>query len=178
VTTQIPDQPGRVGSVLDPAGMECGTCGRRMPCVAPQPPLQECAECIRRRRDAIPQLAARFERILLDMVHNERYTGADLYEEALRRTLVVPCGLVLGVDADRTLRAHTIVDKLNVERLERRVAELNQEVRAAIRDGRRQAAEMLRRWCNERTVPSRYRREGVQAAVDALDPPSRQESGR
>lgn len=51
--------------------------------------------------------------------------------------------------------------------------EARRETDRAWREGGRQSGRELRQWCNEYTVPSRLRREGVLLAADKLDPPER-----
>jgi hypothetical protein len=43
------------------------------------------------------------------------------------------------------------------------------ELAAKLAEARADAAAGLRRWCNERTVPSRYRRDGVELAAQWLE---------
>lgn len=120
-------------------------------------------------------LADKLSAILSRYVHDPagmKYRGNDLYEHALRELLSsASSGFITTRQATNTLNAHTVVDKGNLARAEERYGDLYQRYVALGRDSARLAANTLRHWCNERTVPSRLRREGVTLAADLLDPP-------
>lgn len=114
----------------------------------------------------------------------------DFYAELLRRTLGYrpageQCdggqprpyeqlrlgrGLTTQAEADYTRDSHTIVDRLNRERAEQQVMEMRAEVSRVYREAAKDLAAMIRNRCNDRTVPSRFRREGVAWAADIIDP--------
>lgn len=136
-------------------------------------------------------LARRMAEVMVDMLHKENFHGTDQvrYAEGLRRALAYhPAGdgsggralpydslgrgfgLTTQAEADHTRESHTIVDRLAREAAEKKVAEMRAEVARVYREARGDVADYLRSRCNERSVPSKYRREGVAWAADMLDP--------
>lgn len=135
-------------------------------------------------------LARAFQRHQVDLVHREDgWSGDEFYAEALRRTFgwsandgsdgrrelpyetVRPTtGLTTLGEADHTRESHTIVDRMNREAAERRAAEAQAESRAVIREAAQRLADYIRGRCNERSVPAKFRREGVALAADWIDP--------
>jgi hypothetical protein len=136
------------------------------------------------------KLAARLQDEQSKMVHHEgaQPYGNEFYAEALRRafgyqrqdgtdgrdlpydTVSPSTGLTTVAEADHLRESHTIVDRLNSERANEEVKRMHAEVRRVYREARRDLAKELRTWCNERSVPSRFRREGVLLAADRLNP--------
>jgi hypothetical protein len=135
------------------------------------------------------RIAERMLDVQRAMVHDEQWTGPGFYAEMLRRTfeytpagqpdafqrvlsyeqIRVP-GLTTQAEADHTRDGHTIIDRLNRERAEQQVTEMRAEVQRVYREAGADLAKLIRSRCNERTVPSRYRREGVEWAADLIDP--------
>jgi hypothetical protein len=133
-------------------------------------------------------LASALIRAKSGMAHN--MPDVDFYAELLRRTfeyrtadeqrdreralpyehLKVGLGLTTQAEADYTRDSHTFVDRHNRERAEQQVKEMRAEVSRVYREAAKDLAEMIRQRCNDRTVPSRYRREGVAWAADLIDP--------
>lgn len=162
----------RRGSVLVPEGMRCGTCAEPMPCVAPVTPLQECAACIRSRRDAVPELLDAFRQAQAKRVHGSNGGAQDwraMEIDALRAALG-QCGFVTPVERKRE-------ERFTIFHLEQRIEDLHRQLHNARVENARaksevfhQAAEAIRRSVNDRTMPSRYRREGALTAADWIDP--------
>lgn len=135
-------------------------------------------------------IAARFLEVQRRMIHEENYSGGDHFAEALRRTfgyraaneqrdgerslsyehLIAGQGLTTDAAADWVRGAHTFADRHNREASEKQVKELRAEIGRIYREAGKDLAEMLRNRCNEVSVPSRYRREGVAWAADLIDP--------
>jgi hypothetical protein len=126
-------------------------------------------------------IASRLQHHMNQMVHVEGWSGPDFYAEALRRAFGYQqrdpydyvqqgSGLTTQQYADYVREGHTIVDRTNLQTAERQIRELRGEVTRVYRDAGADIAQMLRDRCNERTVPSRYRREGVLWAADMIDP--------
>lgn len=137
-------------------------------------------------------IAAELGRIRAKMVHDEGYRAPDFEAEALRRLFGYRAandsgpdgrqrplpyehinsrfGLITQADADHLRESCTIVDRMNREKAEEQVKEMRAEVRRVYREAAADLAAMIRNRCNDRTVPSRYRREGVQWAADLIDP--------
>jgi hypothetical protein len=63
---------------------------------------------------------------------------------------------------------HAEAERINRENAEAALKRVQTQLDQARAAGAAQAAETLRGWCNEHTVPSRYRREGVELAADYL----------
>jgi hypothetical protein len=137
-------------------------------------------------------LAQRFQETTTRMIHHEdgspRY-GNNFYAEALRRTfgyqpagapprelpypVVNPStGLTTTAAADHIRDGHTVLDRLARADAERQRDEAREEAHRVLRDAARDLAKLIRGCTNERTVPSRYRREGVLLAADWIDPDS------
>lgn len=134
------------------------------------------------------RLASRFSDTLRD-VYAEG-PRADAYSEALRRTFgyvaagdpgssgrALPYehlnrgqGLTTDAEASWIRDAHTVADRLAREAAERQVKEMRAEVARVYQEAAKDLAAFLRDRCNERTVPSRFRREGVRWAADMIDP--------
>lgn len=119
------------------------------------------------------------------MLHEENWTGADpdRYAEALRRALGHQPdtehgrdwlqrgeGLTTEVYAKYLYEGSAVIDRLNLQQAEQQVKEMRAEMRRVYREAGKDLANMLRERCNERSVPSRYRREGVTWAADLIDP--------
>ncbi len=135
------------------------------------------------------RLADRMVEVQRKMIHEEQWTGDGFYAEVLRRTfghtaagepdahqrtpsyerIRVP-GLTTQAEADHIREGCTIIDRLNRERAEQQVKEMRAEVARVYRESAADLAQLIRDRCNERTVPSRYRREGVEWAADLIDP--------
>lgn len=135
------------------------------------------------------RIARRFSDALRE-IYDEPGRYVDPYAEALRRALgYVPAGepgissrvlpydqldsgfgLMTKAEAHHLLEGRTVIDRMNRERVEEQVKEMRAEVARVYREARKDVADYLRARCNERTVPSRYRREGVAWAADMIDP--------
>ncbi len=134
------------------------------------------------------RLADRLLGIQRDMMH-EKYSGNDFHAEALRRAFhftpagepndvrrVLPydqirvSGLTTQAQADHTRDGHTVMDRLNREAAEKQVREMRAEMARVYLEARKDVAEAIRSRCNERTVPAKFRREGVLLAADWIDP--------
>lgn len=134
-------------------------------------------------------LAKRLSDAQVKMIHHED-TGLHGWEfdaEVLRRALghsandgtdgqrTLPYetvhfpGLITASEHDHLRNAHTVLDRMAREAAEKRAKEADAEVRRVYREARQDIAAALREWCNERSVPSRLRREGVLLAADRLD---------
>jgi hypothetical protein len=136
------------------------------------------------------RIEARFQEVMRRMIHEENWSGPDFYAEALRRTfeyraadeqrdqeralpyehLWMGFGLMTEAEANYVRDGHTIVDRLAREAAEQQVKDIRAELSRVYREAGKDLAEMLRERCNDRTVPSRYRREGVAWAADLIDP--------
>lgn len=121
-------------------------------------------------------LGSRLSRIMAEIIHRPQTdtersaTGVDLYAIGLRRLLASPSsGFVPYREMVHTLNGHTVIDRLNAE-------DAKEQARAARAEADRVRAQVapdlaaaLRRWCNEVTVPSAYRRQGVELAAQCLE---------
>lgn len=131
------------------------------------------------------RIARRMVDEMRKMIHEENFYGTDevRYAEALRRALGYEdpaegryerlkfgYGLITQAEMKDLVDGHTIVDRLGRERAEEQIKEMRAEVARVYREARKDVADYLRERCNERTVPSRYRREGVTWAADMIDP--------
>ncbi|MGK5741506.1 hypothetical protein [Micromonospora sp. URMC 103] len=118
-------------------------------------------------------LGRRLQEIQNTLIHREqipRY-GDEYYAEALRRLLTDSrSGWMPTAEHDRLVDLHTQVDRRNLREANRRAREARARYVTASRKIRGELAGWLRRVTNDRTVPSRYRREGVLLAADWLDP--------
>ena len=70
----------------------------------------------------------------------------------------------------RTLEINRSVDRANGERAQELLKHERAGYARKLADARGVLARAIRERCNERTVPSRYRREGVLIAAEWLDP--------
>jgi len=136
-------------------------------------------------------LADRLQTATADMVHHDtgpqRY-GSDFYAEALRRVfeahpahepggrdlpydrVSTQTGMITTAEHTWLLDSHTIHNRLALESADATIRELRAEIRRVYAEARQDIAAALREWCNERSVPSRFRREGVLLAAQRLDP--------
>ena len=126
-----------------------------------------------------------------NMIHRDdvKLYGTEFYAEALRRTFgydphdgstrsrelpyddVAPStGLTTLAHADHLRDGHTIIDRMNREAAERERDEARAETRDIVHKAAQLLSDRIREWCNERRVPSRYRREGALYAADVIDP--------
>lgn len=109
--------------------------------------------------------------------------GDDFYAAVARRaldgeqqarlpyeTVGLGLGLITEAEAAHMTESHTVLSRLRAERAEEQVREMRAEVARVRRDAARDLVAHLREWVNERTVPSRYRREGVLLAAEEIDP--------
>jgi hypothetical protein len=121
------------------------------------------------------ELAEKHSAITAHMIHHEEQTlfGYDFEAEVLRRLITSSTGqrwLTTKAEAAHTLDSHRIVDRLNLESAKKEVAKAREESRQGLREHAHQIAAWVRQTVNERTVPSRYRREGALAVADWIDP--------
>lgn len=130
------------------------------------------------------RLAERLQQVMADMTHRDTVTryGNDYYAEALRRTLGYQAAddnhreyLVRGEGLTTEAYAKYVydtsgLDRMHREQAEAQVKEMRVEVQRVYREAAKDLAAFLRTRCNERSVPSRYRREGVEWAADMIDP--------
>lgn len=128
------------------------------------------------------RIADRLQEAMRVMVHEENWSGPDFYAEALRRAFDYQPADEHGRDRVRhgnglitDSYAKHVYDNGALERMQLKKAE--QDVKAAraetarvYRESAKDLAAFLRARCNERSVPSRYRREGVTWAADMIDP--------
>ena len=110
--------------------------------------------------------------------------GPGFYTEALQRTLgyVAPgvrgpndhldyrLGVVSHDEAIATTRGEAAHADMLRERAEQQVKEMREEVRRVYREAAADLADSIRGRCNERSVPSKLRRDGVAWAADLIDP--------
>lgn len=137
------------------------------------------------------RIADRFQQVMSTMLHEEgRYHDSGFYADALRRTFGYVAagdpgisgrrlpyehlnngqGLITEEEAKHTRDSHTYFDRSNREKAEQQVKDMRAELSRVYREAGKDLAEMLRSRCNDRTVPSRYRRDGVAWAADMIDP--------
>ena len=137
------------------------------------------------------RIADRLKQVMNTMLHEEgRYHDATFHADALRRTfdyrgagepglsgrklpyerLGSGSGLVTEAEATYLRDSHTISDRMGCEAAEKKIEEVQAELRRVYREAGKDLADMLRERCNERTVPSRYRRDGVAWAANMIDP--------
>lgn len=118
-------------------------------------------------------LAQRFQSIQAHLVHHdtEKRYGDDFYAEALRRTILDPRSpFMTRAEADHLIETHTILSKLTAESAEQRRDELLAENRRVLREARADITHAFREAINDRTMPSKYRREGALQLLDWIDP--------
>lgn len=130
-------------------------------------------------------LGRRLAEAQIHYVHHaeDKPTGDAYYAAVMRRalggrklerlhyeTVDGSTGLVTKAEADWLRESHTIMDRLNLEAAERKITELRAEITRLRMDARADVAQLIRDRCNDRTVPSRYRREGALWAADLVDP--------
>ncbi|WP_262285452.1 hypothetical protein [Micromonospora sp. MA102] len=118
-------------------------------------------------------LGRRLQAIQNSMIHcgePHRY-GDYYYAEALRRLLTDSrSGWIPTAEHLWLLDLHAQVNRRNLQEANRRAREARTRYATASAKIRAEVAGWLRRVANERTVPARYRREGVLLAADWLDP--------
>lgn len=95
--------------------------------------------------------------------------GADGQRELPYETVHFP-GLITVGEHEHLRNAHTVLDRMSREAAEKRAAEDRAELRRVRLEAQQDVADAIRERCNERSVPSRYRREGVELAADWIDP--------
>jgi hypothetical protein len=127
-------------------------------------------------------LGKRYTQITARLLHDPDRTwttGSDLNAQALAELLARGDS---GFSSDRehvhNLNGHTVVDRLNREDAEESARQARAEtdrVRAHAATG---LAAGLREWCNDRTVPAKLRREGVELAARWLDQMAAHNSAR
>lgn len=116
-------------------------------------------------------LACKLGRLQLAM----RDEGCELQAEAflgesLRRLLEgTGSGFVTWDEHMHVLDVNRYVDRANGEQAQRQLRHERQEYERKLAGARGVLATAIRARCNERTVPSRYRREGVLLAAEWLD---------
>lgn len=129
------------------------------------------------------RISTRLQDVMRRMVPDEQWTGGDFYAEALRRTfgyqpdngqgrdyLHNDLGLQAEAYSQYLHEGHAVIERLNREKAEQQVKELRAEMRRVRQEAGKDLADMIRERCNERTVPSKYRRDGVAWAADLIDP--------
>lgn len=136
------------------------------------------------------RIVSRLQDVKRRMVHEENWSGPDFEGTALRRALgyqaagetgrlgrALPYdhisggfGLLTDAEAKHTLDGVTYFDRIGREDAEKKVKEMRAEVARVYREASTDLAKFLRHKCNERSVPSRYRREGVAWAANMIDP--------
>lgn len=118
-------------------------------------------------------LSRRFSKVLNGIVHQpERtwHTEVDLYARVLREVFGTSgSGFVSNREHMHNLNGNAVIDRLNAEAAERRANAARSEADRVTEESAADLAEGLRLWCNERTVPSRLRREGVELAAARLE---------
>jgi ribosomal protein S19E (S16A) len=128
------------------------------------------------------RIASRLQDAMRRMTHEENWTGPDFYAEALRRAFGYQPqdghgrdhvqhgnGLITESYA-KHLYDNGALERMQREQAEEQVKDMRAEVRRVYAEAGKDFAEFLRERCNERSVPSRYRREGVAWAADMIDP--------
>lgn len=111
----------------------------------------------------------KFSQITADMYRSDLH-GSDYYAEVLRRLWEqIGHQFVPLPEHMRVLEMNRSVDRANGEQAQRSLAQHVTEYERKMRESAHVYAEALRARCNERTVPSRLRREGVLLAADWLD---------
>jgi hypothetical protein len=130
------------------------------------------------------KISHRLQDVMRVMLQEEgRYHDSTFYADALRRTLGYEPAGDRGFDHVRNgqglttesyhqfnVKGATALSAMHAEQAKEEAKELRAEVRRVYTEAGKDLAEMLRERCNERTVPSRYRREGVAWAADMIDP--------
>jgi hypothetical protein len=131
------------------------------------------------------RIAIRLQEEMSKLTHEggDRRYGNDFYAEALRRvfgyepagehnreTLRSGYGLTTETFHHWDVKGATALSRMQTEAAEKRVQEMRAETQRVYREAGKDLANLLRDRCNERTVPSRYRREGVTWAADMIDP--------
>jgi hypothetical protein len=109
-----------------------------------------------------------FSKITTSMMHDEHtgLYGDEFYAEALRRLWArIGHQFVAQAEHMRILEMNRSVDRANGEQAQQALAHYTAEYERKMRESARVYAEALRARCNERTVPSRYRRDGVLLAA-------------
>jgi hypothetical protein len=119
------------------------------------------------------KLGRTFSEILSGIIHQPERTwntDTDLYTRVLREILENRrSGFVSDREHMNNLNGHTVIDRLNAEAAEKRADEARSEADRVSEEAAADLAKGLRAWCNERTVPSRLRREGVELAAARME---------
>lgn len=128
------------------------------------------------------RIADRLQESMRVMVHEENWSGPDFYAEALRRAFDYQStdehgrdhvrhgnGLITASYA-KHVYDNGALERMQLESANEQVKEARAEVARVYRESAKDLAAFLRARCNERSVPSRYRREGVIWAADMIDP--------
>lgn len=118
------------------------------------------------------RLGRRLSEITSEIIHRPDRTwttDVDLNAKALRVLLErTTSGFVTYREMMNTLNGHTVIDRIAMEAAQEQARAARAEADRVRADAAEDAALTLERWCNEATVPSRYRREGVELAVQTL----------
>lgn len=136
------------------------------------------------------QIADRLGAVMAQMLHHDgqQLYGNAFYAEALRRTFSYEpagedqrsrdrLGRGFGLQTEayaKHLYDSSALDRMQREKAEEQVKGMRAEVRRVYAEARKDVAEYLREKCNERTVPSRYRREGVMTTTEQTATPAEQ----
>lgn len=113
-----------------------------------------------------------FSRIQSDLMHGEgsELRGAEFYGEALRRLFArIGHNWVTSEESQRAIHMSTSISRSNAEQAKAALHHFTEEYQRKLADARAVMADAIRTRCNEVTVPSRYRREGVLLAAEWLD---------
>ena len=137
-------------------------------------------------------LAREYQKQIADLIHHDSagrdLSGDEFYAEALRRALghrpandpATPhvgrdtighrFGLTTTADAEFLRNAHTVMDRLSADAARKQADAARKEARRVLLEAAADCADLIRARCNDRSVPSRYRREGAAWAADLIDP--------
>lgn len=118
-------------------------------------------------------LGGRFVRLLAEIMHAPERTWtteADLYATVLRKLLagVPSSGFITHRACVISRNSHTEVARMNAERAQAEARAARAETHRVMAEAAEDLVAGLSAWCNQVTVPSRYRREGVALAVHQL----------
>jgi len=120
------------------------------------------------------RVARRLADIRARMIHHDdnQLGGDDFDAEALQRLFasIGELGLLTQADHDRVVANREGILRLNLDAANRDLREARAETRRVLDEVAANLAGQIRERCNNRSVPARYRREGVLLAADWIDP--------
>lgn len=117
-------------------------------------------------------IARRHRDIVGQQIRLGHHNAPDFDEVVLRRLVRESPELGVQADWDHQLAGMRAFNPGRIAELEAMLDDARAEARQSLASAARRIAAMIRDRVNDRSVPSRYRREGALWVADMLDPPS------